>query len=851
MPVDELQPEALRRAEDPAQFHFASTAELEPLLEVIGQPRAVAAVGFGVSIPSTGYNMYALGPSGTGRTTTIRRFLEREAATRPVPDDWVYVYNFQEPHRPRAIRLPAGRGVQLRSDMNNLVGELKTEIPRAFESEDYERQKERIAREVAEQKQEELNKLERYAAERGFTIVRTPSGIGIAPLRAGKPLSPEEYALLERGEREHLEAEGRQLQAALNATLRMSRRLDRTARERLQRLDREVAAFAIGPIFDEMREAYADHPAVLEYLSAAQRDVIDNLEAFRQARAAETGEVPAALARLIAAQAPSLDRYSVNVLVDNSQARGAPLIMEANPTFPNLIGRIEYRAQFGALVTDFTLIKSGALHRANGGYLVLGVREVLLSPFAWDALKRALKTRCVRVEEMGAEYRFISTATIEPEPIPLDAKVVLIGDPLLYYLLYAYDEDFRELFKVKADFAVVMDRDERSVQEYARFIANVCREEGLRHFDPTGVARLVEQSSRMVEDQRKLATRFGDVIDLVREASYWAGTNGHELVDASDVRKAVETRIYRSNQIEEQIREMIERGIILISVEGESLGQVNGLSVVPLGDYQFGRPSRITARIWPGREGVVDIQRETKLGGPIHSKGVLTLAGYLAGKYAVEQPLTLSASINFEQLYGEVEGDSASSTELYALLSGLSGYPIRQGLAVTGSVNQYGRVQAIGGVNEKVEGFYDVCRVMGLSGQQGVLVPADNVQHLMLREDVIDAVREGRFHVYPVGTIDEGIEVLTGRPAGERGPDGRYPEGTVNAAVEERLRELAEAVRRYEPGREERRRAEEEEEEARKPQPAAPRPGTPGAHSEAEAGPRLAAPLASSPGADS
>ncbi len=822
MPVDELPPETLRRTEDPSQFHFASTAELEPLLEVIGQPRAVAAVEFGVSIPSPGYNMFALGPSGTGRTTTIRKFLEREAASRPVPDDWVYVYNFQEPRRPRAIRLPPGRGAQLRSDMSNLVEELKTEIPRAFESEDYERQKERIAREVAEQKQEEFNKLERYAAERGFAIVRTPAGIGIAPLRAGKPLTPEEYAQLERGEREHLEAEGRQIQTALNATLRTSRRLDRAAREQLQRLDREVAAFAISPIFDEMREAYADFPAVLEYLSAAQRDVIENLEVFRQARAAETGELPAAFVRLIAAQAPPLERYSVNVLVDNSQLRGAPLIMEANPTFPNLIGRIEYRAQFGALVTDFTLIKPGALHRANGGYLMLEVREVLVNPFSWDALKRALKTRCIRVEEMGAEFRFVSTATLEPEPIPLDVKVVLIGDPLLYYLLYAYDEDFRELFKVKADFDVVMDRDERSVQDYARFIANVCREEKLRQFDPTGVARLVEQSSRMVEDQRKLATRFGDIIDLAREASYWAGTNGHELVNGGDVRKAVETRVYRSNQIEAHIREMIQRGILLISVDGEVAGQVNGLSVVPIGDYQFGRPSRITARIWPGREGVIDIQRETKLGGPIHSKGVLTLAAYLAGKYAVDQPLTLSASINFEQLYGEVEGDSASSTELYALLSALSGYPIRQGLAVTGSVNQYGRVQAIGGVNEKVEGFFDVCRVMGMTGQQGVLVPADNVQNLMLREDVVEAVRAGQFHVYAVATIDEGIEILTGRPAGERGPDGRYPEGTINAAVERRLRELAEAVRRFEPGREEHRPEEEEEEAERQPQPAAP-----------------------------
>ncbi len=795
----ELKPEELRRTVDPAQLHFQSTADLEPVIGVIGQPRAVEAVDFGVSIASPGYNMFALGPSGTGRTTTIMKSLAREAAGKPVPNDWCYVNNFGEPHRPRVLRLPPGRATQLRSDMNNLIDELTTELPRAFESEDYARQKEQIGREIADEKQRLLSQLERYAAERGFALVRTPAGVGIVPVREGKALTPEEYGRLERGVREQLEAEGARLQEALNATLRQSRRLDRLARERIQRLDREVAAFATGPIFDELRETYAEFPGVLDYLNAAQKDVIDNLETFRQARAAETGEVPAALARLMAIQAPSLDRYRVNVAVDNSQTRGAPLIQETNPTFPNLVGRIEYQAQFGALVTNFTLIKAGALLRANGGYLVLDAREVLLSPFAWDALKRALKTRCLRVEEMGQEYRFAITATLEPEPVPLEIKVVLIGEPLLYYLLYAYDEDFRELFKVKADFAVVMDWTPEAADQYIRFIAGVSREEKLRPFAPSGVARIMEQSARQVEDQRKLSTRFGDVIDLLREASFWAGEAGHGLVTAEDVRKAVDTRIYRSNQIEERIREMVARGILLVAVDGEVAGQVNGLSVMQFGDYGFGRPSRITARIAAGRDGVIDIQRETKMGGPIHSKGVLILSGYLAGKYATARPLTLSASIAFEQLYEGVEGDSASSTELYALLSSLSGYPIRQGLAVTGSVNQYGKVQAIGGVNQKIEGFFDVCRVLGLSGQQGVLIPADNAQHLMLREDVIEAVRQGRFHIYPVNTIDEGIEVLTGRPAGEQQPDGTYPEGTVNGAVQARLRALIEAVREIQP----------------------------------------------------
>ncbi len=801
MAVEELKPEALRRRADPAKFGFKSTDELEPLVEIIGQPRALEAVDFGVSIPSPGYNIFAIGPSGTGRRTTVMRFLEHESANRPVPDDWVYVNNFQETHRPRALRLPAGRGAQLRSDMENLIQELSGEIPRAFESEDYERQKEQIAHEVAAQKQQEFSQLERYASERGFAVVRTPSGIGVAPLREGKPLTPDEFAKLEKPIREHLEEEGHRIQEALNATLRKARRLDRAARERVQRLDREVAAFTVGPIFDELREAYADFPGVLEYLSAVQKDIIDHVDNFRQAQGCERQEVPAALARLVAAsqQTPSLDQYRVNLLVDNAQTRGAPLMYEANPTFPNLIGRIEYQAQFGALVTNFTMIKPGMLHRANGGYLVMGAREVLVNPYAWEALKRALKARCVRVEDIGQEYRFMTTSTLDPEPIPLDVKVVLIGEPYLYYALYAYDEDFRELFKVKADFSVVMDWTDDSVREYARFIASVCREENLRAFEPSGVAEIIEQSARMTEDQRKLATRFGDVIALIREASYWAGASGRDRVIDEDVLKAIDKRIYRSSRIEEQIREMIAREIILVSVDGDAVGQVNGLSVVPFGDYQFGRPSRITARISPGRAGVVDIQREIRLSGPIHSKGVLTLSGYLAGKYAIDQPLSLSATVAFEQLYEGIEGDSASSSELYALLSSLSGYPLKQSLAVTGSVNQYGEVQAIGGANEKIEGFFDVCRVMGLTGRQGVMIPADNVQNLMLRPDVIEAVRQGRFHIYPIDTIDQGIELLTGVPAGERRPDGHYPEGSVNAAVERRLREMAEAVREFQP----------------------------------------------------
>ncbi len=807
MAIAELEAEELRRTADPAQFRFQSTADLEPALEIIGQPRAMEAVDFGVSISSPGYNMFALGPAGTGRTTAVMRYLEREAAGRPVPDDWCYVNNFREPHRPHALRLPPGKGAQLRSDMDNVVNELKTEIPRAFESEEYARQKEEINRQLGEERQHELSQLERAAAEQGLSLVRTPAGISIVPLREGKPLSPEEFAALPAPTRDELQRRSQDVQVALNAALRLIRRLERAARDRIQRLDRELASFAVAPIFDELREAYADYPAVVQYLSAAQRDIIENLDIFRQAQSPPqpTPELPAPLARMVeAAQAPSFDRYRVNVLVDNAQTRGAPLIREPNPTFPNLVGRIEHQAQFGALVTNFTLIKPGALLRANGGYLVLDARDVLANPYAWEALKRALKTSCLRVEEMAQEYRFVATASLDPEPIPLEIKVALIGDAVTYYLLRTYDEDFAELFKVKVDFAVVMDWTPENAELYARLIAGVCREEHLRPFAPSGVARIIEQSARMAGDQLKLSARFGEVLDLVREASFWAGRSGHEQVVAEDVRRALETRIYRSNQVEERIREMIARGVIHIDASGEAVGQVNGLSVLSLGDYEFGRPSRITARIFPGHQGVVDIQRQTKMGGPIHSKGVLILSGYLGGKYATDRPLTLSASIAFEQLYEGVEGDSASSAELYALLSSLSGLPLRQGLAVTGSVDQHGMVQAIAGVNEKIEGYFQVCRVLGLTGRQGVLIPADNTQHLMLQGDVIEAVRQGRFHIFAVRTIDEGIEILTGRPAGERRPDGRYPEGSVNAAMEARLRALAEAVRDFGPGAEER-----------------------------------------------
>ncbi|NPV08430.1 MAG: AAA family ATPase [Anaerolineae bacterium] len=803
--------EQLRRVCDPSQFDFSSTAELAPSDEVIGQDRAVRAISFGIDIESPGYHMYALGPTGTGKTTLVRKFLSRKAQEQPVPDDWCYVNNFDDSDLPRAVRLPAGKGQQLRADMDRFVDELRVEIPRALESEQYQQEHERIDLEFARRRQELLRELQEEAEARRFRLLQTPQGLGFAPVLDGEVMTPDQFAALDEDTRQRIEEAQRELQEALHERLRRIPQLQKEARERLQELDRRTVGFAVSHLVDELKEKYREFEDVIRFLDEAQADIQENAEAFRQMEQLEEARQQIPFGRLLDVQENRFDRYRANLLVDNSGLTGAPVILESNPNYYNLVGRVEHQVQFGALITNFTMIRAGALHRANGGYLILNARDVLSKPFAWDALKRALQDKEIVIETMGEEMRVVSTRTLQPEPIPLDVKVILIGDPILYYMLYALDEDFQELFKVKADFATEMDWGPECPTQYARFIGTVCHEEGLRHFAPSGVARVVEQAARVVSDQNKLAVRFGDVVDLVRQANYWAGQNGNELIEAADVQRAIDEMIYRSNRIEERLRELIEDDVIMIDTEGSVVGQVNGISVVPMGDYAFGRPSRITARTAMGRAGVVNIDREIGLGGRIHNKGVMILAGYLQGKYAEEVPLTLSASITFEQMYEEVEGDSASSAELYSLLSSLSGFPITQELAVTGSVNQLGQVQAIGGVNEKIEGFYDVCRAKGLTGSQGVLVPRSNVQNLMLRQDLVKAVEEGRFHIYAVSTVDEGIEILTGKPAGERDAEGRYPEGTVNYAVQERLRQLAEREREF-------RRTEGEEAENEDPQ---------------------------------
>jgi lon-related putative ATP-dependent protease len=791
--AQELSVDKLRRTCDPQTLGCETTEQIKPLETIIGQERAVKALEFGLSIRELGFNIYVAGPPGTGRTTAVKRFLEEVAKDKPVPPDWCYVNNFRDPYRPKALRLPPGRGRELQKDMRNLIEGARREIPRIFESEQYAARREETIQGFHKQRQELISQMGERAQEQGFFLQISPMGLLIIPVKEGKPLSEEEFRALSPDVQEEILHKREGLQEELKRTMRQFASLEKKANEALRELDREIALDTVGPPIHELSEKYKDLPAVVAYLEEVRDDIVQNLSQFRKEAEAQ----PTSPLTVPGTSELPFRKYEVNVVVDNSQIKGAPVIMELNPTYNNLFGRIEKEAQFGALVTDFTMIREGSLHRANGGYLVLPVEEVLRNLFSWDSLKRALRNKEIVIEEAGERLGFITTQSLRPEPIPLDVKVVLIGQPLLYYLLYNLDEDFSELFKVKADFDSRMARTDENIRDYVAFVCTLCVEEGLKHLDASALAKLIEHSSRLAEDQEKLSAKFGEVSDIIREASFYATQDNAPYVTAAHVQKAIEEKFYRSNLIQERINEMIERGTIMIDVVGEEVGQVNGLSVSSLGDITFGRPSRITASIGLGREGLIDIEREAKLAGPIHTKGVMILSGYLTQKYAQDKPLSLSAHLVFEQSYSEVEGDSASSTELYALLSSLSGLPIKQGIAVTGSINQKGEVQAIGGVNEKIEGFFEICKAKGLTGEQGVIIPETNVQNLMLKEEVLEAVREGKFHIWAVKNVDEGIEILTGVKAGARQEDGTFEEGSVNYLVDKRLRELAEKMRDF------------------------------------------------------
>jgi lon-related putative ATP-dependent protease len=784
----ELSPQQLRRTFDPHALGIETTEHIEPLEGIIGQRRAVSALQFGLGIQELGFNIYVAGPPGIGKMTAVRSFLEELARQKETPPDWCYVNNFEDPYQPKALRLPPGWGARFAQDIKNLIEHVRRELPKVFESEEYSARRDEIVKAINQQREAIINRVQEKASQAGFLLQAAPFGILIVPVLGGRPLSDAEFQSLPQAAREDIQRRRDALQEDLKVAMKEIRALEKLAQERLTELDRQVTLYMVGGLIDDLREKYRELPEVLEYLDALQKDILENIELFKGEQKSE-GELPPWAKEL------PFRKYSVNVLVDNSKQQGAPVVVELNPVYHNLFGRIEKETQFGALYTDFTMIKAGSLHRANGGYLVLPIEDVLRSLLSWDGLKRALRSREIFIEELGERLGFIATKSLRPQPIPLDVKVVLVGHPIFYYLLHAYDEEFPELFKVKADFDTRMDASAENIKDFLKFLCTFCQKERLKHLDNTAVAKLLEHAARLAEDQQKLSTHFGAIADIIREANYWALQEGSSHIRARHVQRALDEKVYRSNLIQERIQEMIARGTLLIDTEGQAVGQVNGLSVIHFGDYTFGKPSRITASVGAGREGIIDIEREVELGGPIHSKGVLILSGYLAQKYAQDKPLTLTAKLVFEQSYEGVEGDSASSTELYALLSALSGVPIKQGIAVTGSVNQHGEVQAIGGVNEKIEGFFDVCKIKGLTGEQGVLIPKSNVQNLMLREDIVEAVRAKKFHIWAVSTIDEGIEILTGVPAGERGRDGKFPEGTINYLVDQRLREFAECLK--------------------------------------------------------
>ncbi|HEY7250046.1 MAG TPA: ATP-binding protein [Methylomirabilota bacterium] len=789
-----LPPDRLTRICDPAGFSFETTAEVAPLEDAIGQPRALRAIEFGLGVEMRGYNVFAAGPVGTGKRSTIARYLRDYAARQATPGDWVYLFNFKDDERPLAVRLAPGRGSQLASDMSDLVSEARRRIPRAFESDDYRERRRELAEEVEQKREEGLSRLREKGGELSVGVNVTPMGVATFPLIEGRQPTPEEFAALPPDLQETLRKHGEEIGKHVEAFVREVLAAERAAAARIRALDHEVAGFAIGHLIDDLERRYADARDVKAWLSDVREDIVENLDQFRTAEAPP--DMPPPLAEAIGhSRGNYFIRYFVNALVSNDPDAGAPVVFEPNPTYHRLFGRIDYQPVFGAVTTDHSHIRAGATHRANGGYLVLQATDVLTSPFVWKKLKEVLRSGLLPLENIGTELTMFPTATLTPSPIDLQVKVILIGPAGLFELLHALDEDFRKLFKVKADFDVEIPWEEDEPNHYARFISRQVSDDGLMHFDRSGVARVVEHGARTAGDQHKLSTRFMDVADLVVEASHWAAEAGSDVVRAEHVQKALDEREFRSNLTETKVRDAASEETLLIDVTGEVVGQVNGLAVVELGGYAFGRPVRITATTAAGEGDVIDIDRETELSGPLHDKGFLILSGYVQSRFGHDRALALKASIVFEQSYAEVEGDSASSAELYALLSSLAGVPVRQSIAVTGSVNQQGQIQAIGGVNEKIEGFFRTCKAKGLTGDQGVLIPASNTRHLMVEREVRDAVAAGRFRIWAASTIEEGIELLSGIPAGERRADGSYPRNTVNGMIEQRFAALSEAIR--------------------------------------------------------
>nr|WP_083101380.1 ATP-binding protein [Pseudophaeobacter leonis] len=796
--MDALPTDKLRQRCDPASLPFASTKDLAEHSELIGQARALDAICLSSKITHRDFNLFVLGPTGTGRHTAVLKLLSDQAATRELPPDWAYVNNFEAAHKPKALRLPPGTALTVKHTMQNLIDDLGSDIPALFESEEYQTQRRAIEQELGEAQAAAMAAFADRAKAEDIALLRTPMGFLLTAIRDGKPVKAEDYQKLSEDEQAQIDEKIARLQEDLAAVLGQEPKLEKEHRKRVERLNAAMAERAVSARVAEVEADLQAIEVVAEYLETVREDIISNAELFLQAAAEQSdGPFPQAIRKYH--REPEFERYVVNVMVsqDREARAGAPVETEDLPTLDRVTGRIEHVSHMGSLMTNFSMIRPGALHRANGGYLVMDARRVLSEPYAWDALKRCLKNQAITITSMAERLSLISTTSLEPDPIPLDLRVVLVGDSRLYALLVLLDPEFSELFKLQADFEDVVDRTEDNLVLFARLVGSFALREGLRPMTAAGVARLLDEATRLADDSQKLSLRLGALSDFICEADHYATGRGSEFIDDGDIDRAVVEKDRRASRIKDRMQEAITRKTVLIDTDGAKTGQINGLAVIGLGDYRFGRPSRITARVRMGAGKLVDIEREVELGGPLHSKGVMILAGYLTSTYALDVPFSLHASLVFEQSYGGIDGDSASSAELYALLSALSGLPIRQGLAVTGSVNQTGEVQAIGGVNEKIEGFFETCVARGLTGDQGVLIPKSNIEHLMLRSNVVEAAEAGKFRVIPVETIDQGIAILTGTEAGIRDKDGCFPEGSVNALVEDRLRGFAETRKAF------------------------------------------------------
>ena len=792
----EVPAEKLRWQCDPSVFDFECTKDLAPLREFIGQDRAIRAIEFGLSMNRDGYNIYVAGLTGTGKTTVVKTYIKKLVEKKKALPlkDWCYIYNFTDPDRPQILDLPQGKGKAFRDQITNLLQKLKDELVKAFSSEKYKAQRKKAVEESQSEQQKLFERISEEAQQQSFQLQSTPVGPALVPIVDGKPLTQADYIALEKPARKKLETRRAELLKKLQATLEKARELENQTVEKLQNADKEIADFTISRLLDKLTQEYKDSAQITQYLTELKAFTLNNLDIFKQKEETPSPATAVPTSPIMSGRDPFLP-FQVNVLVDNSATEGPPVIIEPNPNYANLFGKIERRFLFGGYLSDHTML--GSLQLANGGYLLLSANDVLTNPGVWPALKRAIKTKEMRIEDPFEQFGLVVPQGLRPQPMPINVKIFLIGDGMLYQMLSMYDEDFWEIFRIKADFDFAVDRTRENLKDFAAFIAGCCEECDLHPFDRSGVAKVVEYAARMVADQKKLSSRFAQIKELVEEAEYWARHDGASRVSGQHVEKAIEEKRFRHNLPDERIREMIEDGTIMIDTEGEVVGQVNGLSVYSLGDISFGKPSRITCKTFLGRGGVINIERESQLSGRIHDKGILILGGYMGWKYAQDRPLSLSASLCFEQSYEGVDGDSASSTELYALLSSLSDVPIKQNIAITGSVNQKGEIQPIGGVNQKIEGFFQICQTKGLNSEQGVMIPRLNLRNLMVRPEVAEAVRQGKFHIYAVGTIDEGIEVLTGVAAGKGKKDGTYPKGSINYKVDKQLKEMATKLRHF------------------------------------------------------